>query len=812
MHLHEHDENSAPNQAKTAKPTDREAHLAHGAQGAEPPLEQEGAHAGKRHKTAAGYFSIYETARFGIGEMGVERTFQTLLKVNQKDGFDCPSCAWPDPDGDRKTAEFCENGAKAVASEATKKRLTPEVFAGHRISEMLEKPDVWFEELGRITHPMIRRRGSDYYEPISWDGAFELIGGELKALDSPNEASFYTSGRASNEAAFLYGLFARQFGTNNLPDCSNMCHESSGTGLTEVIGFGKATVKIDDFSQADAIFVIGQNPGTCHPRMLTELQKAKRNGCRIVSINPLMETGLMRFKNPQQPLDMIGHGTDLACLFLPVRINGDVALLKGIMKEMLEEDARTGGKILAHDFIDHHTEGFDEFARDIRGESWDRIVHESGISRDLIRQAAKIAMESERMICSWAMGITQHRNGVANVQTIVNFALLRGQIGRKGAGICPVRGHSNVQGDRTVGIWEKMSPEYLAALGKEFHFSPPEKHGFDTVCTIEAMHQGRVKVFVGLGGNFLAATPDTKYVSEAIQRCRLTVQISTKLNRGHLITGEQALILPCLGRTERDVQKSGPQFVTVEDTTGVVHQSHGSLAPASEHLRSEPAIIAGIAMATLNGSTTVDWQGVIANYDRIREHIEHVVPGFTQYNARVRQPGGFYLPNAPRDGKFKTPSCRARFTVHEIPRHELKDGELLLTTVRSHDQFNTTIYSENDRYRGVSNGRRVVFMNGADMERLGIAKNQWVDLVSHFESETRRAERFEAIPYEIPQGCAAAYYPETNVLVPIRSVAEGSNQPVSKSIVITVEPMGRSGGDRHNASESAKPVTSLVAK
>jgi molybdopterin-dependent oxidoreductase alpha subunit len=810
MHQHEHDENNAPNQAKGAGPTDPAAHLAKGVPGAQPPLEQKGADPGDRHKTAAGYYSIYETAHFGIKEMGVGRTFQTLLKVNQKDGFDCPSCAWPDPDGERKTAEFCENGAKAVASEATTKRLTPEVFAQHRISEMLEKPDVWLEEQGRITHPMIRRTGSDYYEPISWDGAFELIGRKLKALGSPDEASFYTSGRASNEAAFLYGLFARQFGTNNLPDCSNMCHESSGTGLSEVIGIGKATVKIEDFSKADAIFVIGQNPGTCHPRMLTELQKAKLNGCRIVSVNPLIETGLMRFRNPQRPIDMVTHGTDLACLFLPVRINGDVALLKGVMKEMVEEDDRTGGKILAHDFIDHHTEGFDEFARDIREESWDSIIRNSGISRDLIRQAAKIAMESERMICSWAMGITQHRNGVANVQTIVNFALLRGQIGRKGAGICPVRGHSNVQGDRTVGIWEKMSPEYIDALGKEFHFTPPAKHGFDTVCTIEAMHQGRVKAFVGLGGNFLAATPDTKYVSDAIQRCRLTVQISTKLNRGHLITGEQALILPCLGRTERDVQKSGPQFVSVEDTTGVVHQSHGSLAPASEHLRSEPAIIAGIAMATLNESTTVDWQDLIQNYDRIREHIEHVVPGFTQYNMRVRQPGGFYLPNAAREGKFKTPSARARFTVHEIPRHELKDGQLLLTTVRSHDQFNTTIYSENDRYRGVSNGRRVVFMNRADMDRLGIEKDQWVDLISHFESETRRAERFKAVPYEIPERCAAAYYPETNVLVPIRSVAEGSNQPVSKSIVITVEPADRSADDRRHTSESSGAVASLV--
>jgi len=787
MHLHDHDENSAPNQVETKKPTDPNAHLAHGVDGAQPPLEAQGAHAGDRDETAAGWVAIYETGKFGLKEMGVKRSFETLLRVNQKDGFDCPSCAWPDPDGERKAAEFCENGAKAVAWEATTKRLTPEVFQRYPISELLKKPDVWLEELGRITHPMIRASGSDYYQPISWEDAFALIGRELNGLASPDEASFYTSGRASNEVAFLYGLFARQFGTNNLPDCSNMCHESSGTGMTESIGFGKATVRIEDFSYADSIFVIGQNPGTCHPRMLTELQKAARNGCKIVSVNPLKETGLIRFKNPQEPFHMFGPATDLACLFLPVRINGDVALLKGIMKEMLEEDDRTG-RILAHDFIEHHTENFDEFARDLRAESWEHIHESSGLTRDLIRQAAHIAMASQRMICCWAMGITQHRNGVANVQTIVNFNLLRGQIGRRGAGLCPVRGHSNVQGDRTVGIWEKMSPEFLAALGKEFHFSPPEKHGLDSVCSIEAMHKGDVKVFVGLAGNFLAATPDTNYVSEAMQRCRLTVQISTKLNRGHLITGDQALILPCLGRTEQDLQKSGLQFVSVEDTTGVVHQSHGSLPPASLDLRSEPAIVAGMAMATLHGKTSVDWQSLADDYDRIREHIEHVVPGFTQYNTRVRQPGGFYLPNPPYQGQFKTKSKRAKFTVHPIPVHELNDGRLLLMTIRSHDQFNTTIYAENDRYRGVSKGRRVVFMNADDLRRLGLKKDQWVDLISHYESEKRRAERFKVIPYEIPAGCAAAYYPETNVLVPIRDVADQSNQPASKSIVITVEP------------------------
>ncbi|HEY7116249.1 MAG TPA: FdhF/YdeP family oxidoreductase, partial [Tepidisphaeraceae bacterium] len=611
MHQHQHDENSAPDQGDDHKPTDPAAHLARGVAGAQPPLENEGAHEGRRHRTAAGLYAIYETGHFGLKEMGVKRSFQTLLKINQKDGFDCPSCAWPDPDGKRNMAEFCENGAKAVASEATTRRLTPDVFARHAISEMRQRPDVWLEELGRITHPMIRRKNSDHYEPIAWDDAFELIGTELRSLASADEASFYTSGRASNEAAFLYGLFARQFGTNNLPDCSNMCHESSGTGLTEAIGFGKATVRIEDFACANAIFVIGQNPGTCHPRMLTELQKAARAGCRIVSVNPLVESGLIRFKNPQEPLHLLAPGTPMACLFLTVRINGDVALLKGIMKEMLEEDQRTGGKVLAHDFIEHHTEGFEALAEDLRRESWDRIVLSSGISRDQIRQAARIAMDADRMICSWAMGITQHKNGVANVQSIANFALLRGQIGKRGAGLCPVRGHSNVQGDRTVGIWEKMSDKFIEALGKEFNFTPPQKHGLDTVRTIEAMHQGRVTVFVGLGGNFLAATPDTRYTSEALERCRLTVQISTKLNRAHLITGEQALILPCLGRTEQDHQAAGPQFVSVEDTTGVVHMSRGVLAPASEHLRSEPAIIVGIAQATLNQNTTVKWQALI---------------------------------------------------------------------------------------------------------------------------------------------------------------------------------------------------------
>jgi molybdopterin-dependent oxidoreductase alpha subunit len=761
---------------------------ARGVPGAEPPIVRgEAVLVRKPSRSAAGATSVVETMRRGVTTMGIKRSLVTLGNVNQKDGFDCPSCAWPDSDGKRRMAEFCENGAKAVASEATTRRATPDFFARHSISELAAQSDAWFEQQGRITQPMLRRSGSEHYQAISWDAAFALIAQELNALASPDEAAFYTSGRTSNEAAFLYQLFARQFGTNNLPDCSNMCHESSGLGLKQTIGIGKATVRIDDFEHADSIFVIGQNPGTNHPRMLSELQRAARNGCKIVSINPLAETGLMRFKNPQEALGLLGVGTQLASLFVPVRVNGDVALLKGIMKEMVLADRNSGGKRLAHDFIAHHTENFEAFLQDLEAESWQTIVTESGVSRELIRQTANIALESERMICCWAMGITQHKNGVANVQSIVNFALLRGQIGRRGAGLCPVRGHSNVQGDRTVGISEKMSDEFMQALGKEFAFSPPARHGFDVVKTIQAMHAGQVKVFMGLGGNFLSATPDTQYTAEALSRCRLTVQVSTKLNRGHLISGQQGLILPCLGRSERDLQSSGEQFVSVEDTMGVVHQSRGVLEPASAELRSEPAIVAGIARATLGARSSVEWQSLVSDYDRVREHIEHVVPGFTQYNRRVREPGGFYLPNGPREGTFTTPSRRARFTVHPIPRLGLEKGQLLLTTIRSHDQFNTTIYGEDDRYRGIFGGRRVVFLNVEDMNERELVEGQWVDLISHFESGQRRAPHFKVVRYDIPRGCAAAYFPETNVLVAVDSVADGSNQPAYKSVVITVE-------------------------
>ncbi|HKR02650.1 MAG TPA: FdhF/YdeP family oxidoreductase, partial [Pyrinomonadaceae bacterium] len=713
---------------------------------------------------------------------------KTLLAVNQKDGFDCPGCAWPEPDGERSHAEFCENGAKAVAEEATLARVTPEFFREWSVSELSRQSDFWLGKQGRLTHPMLLRAGGTHYEPISWDEAFQLIASELNALASPDEAIFYTSGRTSNEAAFLYQLFVRQFGTNNLPDCSNMCHESSGSALTETIGIGKGTVTLEDFNLADAVFVIGQNPGTNHPRMLTALQKAKRRGCRIVHINPLPETGTTRFKHPQEIFKMLGHGTELADLFLQVRINGDVALLKGIMKELLEEEERRPGTILDQEFIKEQTDGFDNFARAIREVKWEELIEQSGVERALMRQAAEIMMRSERTICCWAMGLTQHRNAVANIQEIVNLLLLRGQIGKPGAGVCPVRGHSNVQGDRTMGIWERPTKTFLASLAKEFNFEPPREHGYDTVESIKAMHAGRGKVFFALGGNFLSATPDTEYTARALTRCRLTVHVSTKLNRAHLITGEQALILPCLGRTEVDVQASGPQFVSCENSMGVVQASRGSLEPASHHLLSETAIVARLAHATLGERTSVNWLALAGDYDLIRAAIERVIPGFDDYNARVRRPGGFYLPNLARERSFKTATGRAQFTVHELPRHDLGPGQFLMMTMRSHDQFNTTIYGLDDRYRGIYNGRRVVFLNPQDVTEAGLGEGQLVDLISHFEGEERVAQRFVVVPYSIPRRCAATYFPEANVLVPIGSVAEKSNTPASKSVVISLRP------------------------
>jgi molybdopterin-dependent oxidoreductase alpha subunit len=738
---------------------------------------------------------MVQTTRFAVREMGVARGVKTLLNVNKKDGFDCQSCAWPSPDDHRQVAEFCENGAKAIADEATTKRLTREFFRQHSLADLRAQTDLWLGQQGRLTQPMVKRARASHYEPISWDDAFQLIATKLNALPSADAAAFYTSGRTSNEAAFLYQLFVRQFGTNNLPDCSNMCHESSGAAMNETLGIGKGCVKLEDFDHADAIFIIGQNPGTNHPRMLSSLKQAKENGAKIVSINPLPEVGNFRFKNPQDlknPLRaagvFFGGGVKLNDLWLPLRINGDVAVLKGMMKEMLAEEEKRPGAVFDREFIRDYTAGFDDFVADLRETSWDDILVSSGLTRDQIRAGAEIAMLSKRIICCWAMGLTQHRNAVATIQEIVNFLLLGGNIGRRGSGPCPVRGHSNVQGDRTMGIWERMNDRFLDKLGAEFGFDPPREHGTDTVETIKQMHEGRIRVFVGMGGNFLSATPDTEFTAKALQRCRLTAHVSIKLNRSHLITGETALILPCLGRTEIDRQANGEQFVTVEDSMGIINPSRGVLEPANEQLRSEPAIVAGLARATLGSRSTVDWEGLAGDYNRIRDHIERVIPGFERFNERIAE-DIFYLPNAARDErKFNTDAGKAKFTVHPIPRNELPPGRYVMMTIRSHDQFNTHLYGLDDRYRGVFNGRRVVFMNAEDVAAAGFERGQFVDLTSHHEGEQRTVRGFQIVPYNIPRGCTATYFPEGNALVSINSVAERSNTPVSKFVIVSIAP------------------------
>jgi len=724
---------------------------------------------------AGGLPAVASSLRHALGEAGPIRGTRLLLQLNQESGFDCPGCAWPDPDHGRTSFEFCENGAKAVAEEGTKERVTPEFFARHSVAELSRQSDFWLGKQGRLTHPMVLKPDATHYQPISWEAAFELIAAELNALASPDEAVFYTSGRTSNEAAFLYQLFVREYGTNNLPDCSNMCHESSGSGLSETIGIGKGTVRLDDFAKAQLIVVAGQNPGTNHPRMLTALQTAKRAGAKIVSINPLPETGLVSFKHPQHPFQ---RSTPLADLFLQVKINGDVAALQGIGKAILEAGA------VDEAFIRERTENYLAFRESLAKVSWVDVVKGCGLSERQIREAAQLFIESERIVFCWAMGLTQHANAVDNVREVVNVLLLRGSLGKPGAGVCPVRGHSNVQGDRTMGIWEKPKPAFLDALEKATGIRAPRAHGLDSVNAIHALHQGRAKVFFALGGNFLSATPDTEYTAAALRNARLTAHVSTKLNRGHLVAGGTALILPCLGRTEDDAGR----FVTTENSMGVVQMSRGRMKPASKHLISEPEIVARLAKATLGAKTKVQWSWLAEDYDRIRDLIAMVVPGTEAYNERVRKPGGFYLHNGPREGNFTTATGKAKFTVHALPSHQLRKGELLMMTVRSHDQYNTTIYGLDDRYRGLKGDRRVVLLHRDDLRELGLKDGQTVDITSHFQGETRTARRFTALAYDIPRGCACTYFPEANALVPARHVAHTSNTPASKSVVITLAP------------------------
>ena len=747
----------------------------------------EGLRVTRPKEVAAGVPAVVASLRHGLDQMGVVRTASTLLKLNQPRGFDCPGCAWPDP-GPTSRFEFCENGAKAVAEEATIRRVTPEFFAEHPISDLATKTDHWLGQQGRLTHPMHRAAGEDHYRAVSWDDAFGIVADALADSGDPDRAVFYTSGRTSNEAAFVYQLLVRRLGTNNLPDCSNMCHESSGVALGSTIGIGKGSVTLEDFDAAEVIVVVGQNPGTNHPRMLSALERSKERGAKIVAVNPLAEAGLIRFKNPQRASGVVGRGTALADEHLPVKVGADLALFQLLNRRLVELDDEWGN-VLDHEFLADQVLGADELRTHLAGLDAEALLAAAGLDAASVERVAHLLADHRRIIICWAMGITQHRQAVATIREMVNTLLLKGSIGMAGAGACPVRGHSNVQGDRTMGIFEQPTDAFLDALGDEFGFEPPREHGHDVVGAIEAMGRGEVDVFVSMGGNLVAAAPDTGATMRALANTKLTVQVSTKLNRSHVCTGDAALILPCLGRTEIDRTGGKDQKVTVEDSMSMVHASRGSLEPASPELRSEVAIVCGLAERVLPADATVDWAGLAADYDRIRDHIEAVIPGFTDFNERASVDGGFVLPNPPRDRRqFETPSGKAHLTCSTFVDEIVPPGRLLLQTIRSHDQYNTTIYGLDDRYRGIHNGRRVVFAHPEDLRALGLADGELVDIVSEWrDGVERRAPRFRIVAYDLARGTCAAYFPEANVLVPLGSVAHESNTPTSKAVVVRFE-------------------------
>ena len=743
---------------------------------------------------AVGITAVASSVRHVFGAMPLLRGMKTLFKLNQKHGIDCPSCAWPDPDHRSPIAEYCESGAKAVAEEATTLKVTPVFFQRYSVEELSNKSDYWLGQQGRLTSPMIVREGQTHYEKISWNEAFQFIGTSLKNLPSPNEAIFYTSGRTSNEAAFLYQLFVRMYGTNNMPDCSNMCHESSGAALTETLGIGKGSTTLNDLEKAEVIIIIGQNPATNAPRMLSSLERAKRNGAKIVAINPLIEAGLLAFKNPQDVRDILTGATTLTDIYLQVNLNQDLALIKCIIKLLVEADTLSNGQVFDYSFINADTEGFKELMSNLNDYSVGELVSQSGVALSKIQQVADLLAVHNKIVICWAMGMTQHKNSVISIQEVVNLLLLKGSIGRDGAGTFPVRGHSNVQGNRTVGIFEKPSQTLLDSIEKVFGFKPPQEHGYGTVEAIKAMYENKAKVFFGLGGNFLSATPDTNYTVRAMTNCDLTVHVSTKLNRSHLVHGKVGIILPTLGRTDEDMQASGQQFVTVENSIGFVHNSKGILAPPSNNLLSESAIVAEMAKATLDTHKyQVNWDNLIGDYNGIRDLIEQTIDGFDNYNARVVNEEGFFLPNAPREGVFTTKSRKAQFTINAPTQHDLKESEYLMMTIRSHDQFNTTIYGLNDRYRGIYNERRVIMMNEKDIADANLTNYQVVNLHNYHGGTHREVQRFIIVPYNIPVKNVATYFPETNPLVPIDSIGDKSNTPTSKSVVITIEPVLENG-------------------
>ncbi len=739
---------------------------------------------------AAGVPGVTHSMGPALRDMGVDRSRKTLLAMNQKDGFDCMSCAWPDP-GHRSTFEFCENGAKAVTWEATPITVGSDFWAAHSVSELRQQSEYWLGQQGRLTEPVYKPAGEDHYRPVSWDEAFSILGTKLNSLASADEAVFYTSGRTSNEAAFAYQLFVRAFGTNNLPDCSNMCHESTGWAMGQTLGIGKSTISYDDFGKSELIIIMGQNPGTNHPRMLTALEGAKNNGAEIVAVNPLPEAGLRRYKNPQEVKGIVGRGTDIANQFMQIRLGGDMALLQAVSKRVLEAEEANPGTVLDREFIEAHCQGLEELKAHLAWLDEDAVLESTGLALEEIDELTERYLKADRVIITWAMGLTQQKKGVAAIKEIVNLLLLRGNIGKPGAGASPIRGHSNVQGDRTMGIWEQMPPVFLDAIEKEFGFNPPREHGTDAVQTIQKMRDGEMKVFVAMGGNLVAAISDTHAAEAAMENLEMTVQISTKLNRSHTVVGQEALILPTMGRTEIDRQDSGEQFVSVEDSVCAVHPSWGKVEPVAPNLLSEVAIVSRLARATVGEKVKVDWAGFEQNYDLIREHISHVVDGCENYNQRIRQEGGFVMANGPRDSRtFHTATGKAIFTVNDLEHVQCPPGRLLLQTMRSHDQFNTTIYGHNDRYRGIKKGREVVFVNPKDLAELGLADGQYVDIHGEYvDNKERILRNYRVVAYPSARGCAAAYYPEANVLVPLEFVAEGSNTPVSKQVVVRLEPV-----------------------